>query len=157
MSYREDYYKFSHNLLPHMIFNYGSYVLDWIQRDKKAFVDTLKHSWEKILLENELNRSSAPDFSIEIRCLNELQTLIVLSIPGSEYIYETPYIFISVDTDNLMNYFTCEIGEYINDTRNYYLCQWTREKEHINYQVFHDLELAPIIKHISEILVFDIL
>jgi hypothetical protein len=157
MSIREDYYKFSHLLLPHTVFNYGRVAIDRVKKDKNAFVLDLKRSWQSIQIESNDSRNDAPSFQIDIRKLDVIHNLIILTIPETIEVWETPYIGITFDDAYNIRYFTYEIGKTIEDKLVFFLCQLTKSGEHINYGKFEELNVELFVSEISDIMVYDLL
>jgi hypothetical protein len=156
MDTREDYYKFAHYLFPYMMFNYGKDVISQLTRDKDFFIQNLKKNWEHIRIENNACRSISPNFQVDIKKLDVIHNLIVVTLPEASEAWETPYIGITFDDNYSMKYFTFEIGKKAGNEKCYFLCQWTQDWQHINNGSYDAADVDLFIKEISDILVLDL-
>lgn len=157
MGLRQDYYKFTHFLMPHTIFNYGRLFVYRLLRDEEAFMENLKSTWSSIELEEPELRNDSPNFSIEIIYPNIEHTVIIVSIPEATEPLEADYIGITYDENDNFRYFTYEIGKGEHEETLYFLFEWTSTGEHINYGSYESRDKAGFIKEISDLLVYDLL
>lgn len=157
MSFREDYYKFTHLLMPHAAFNYGRLLTYRMLRDERAFIENLKKTWSVIELEDPQCRNDPPDFSIDITYPNVEHTVIIITIPQAAEAQEAIYIGITYDKDDRFRYFTYELGKGISGETIYFLCEWTRDGEHVNYGAYDKRDKSVFIKGLSDLLVYELL
>ena len=156
MDTREDYYKFAHYLFPYMMFNYGKAVIGQMTKEKDIFAQRLRKNWENIKIENTINRSIPPNFHIDIKRLDVIHNLIVVTLPEASEAWETPYIGITFDDNCDIKYFTYEIGKISDSQEGYFLCQWTPDWKHINHGSYDIADGELFAKEISDILVLDL-
>ncbi len=156
MWYREDYYKFTHQHMPHTVFNYGRLLVYRLMRDEESFLENLKKTWSTIEIDKPQMRKAPPDFSLDILQFNIEHTGIILTIPEAREDQEAAYIGITYDKDDNFRYFTYEIGQGSQGETIYFICECTKDWEHFNYGFHHERDKALFIKKISEILVYDL-
>lgn len=157
MGCREDYYKFTHQFMPHTIFNYGRLLVYRMMRNKEIFIDNLKKTWSTIELEKERFKSVPPNFEVDIIDLNVEHTGIIITIPEAMENEEAVFIGITYDNNDNFRYFTYEIGEGNQHETLYFLCEWTLGRDHINYGPHNDKKKAVFIKEVSDLLIYDLL
>jgi hypothetical protein len=156
MGCREDYYKFTHHLMPHTIFNYGRLLVYRMMRNEDEFIDNLKKTWLSIEVEKGDFKSDPPEFELNIINLNAEHTAIIITIPEAMEKQEAVYIGIIYDKDDNFRYFTYEIGEGNQHEKLYFLCEWTSNREHLNYGTHNDSNKAVFIKDVSDLLIYDL-
>jgi hypothetical protein len=154
---KEDYYKFTHQLMPHTVFNHGRLLVYRLMRNEELFIENLKITWSTIELEKPQLRSSPPDFALHIIDFNIEHTGIILSVPAATEDGEAVYIGIIYDKNDNFRYFTYEIGKGIKGETLYFLCECTADWEHFNYGCHFQRDKSIFIKEISELLVYDLL
>lgn len=155
MGYREDYYKFSHKLLPQAFFSFGKTTIERILENKEQFIKKLKYTWESMQLDSRVRRK-APSFEIDIRELDSTYSLIVVKIPEANKPMETPYIGVLFDKDYNIRYFTYEISNEINGKHEYLMCEWTQQWEHLNYGLQEDGEYETFLRALESQLVCEL-
>ncbi|MDP4091347.1 MAG: hypothetical protein Q8930_19045 [Bacillota bacterium] len=156
MGFREDYYEFTQSLMPHTVLNYGRLLVYRLLRDEEAFIENLKKTWLSLQLEEPQCRNDLPDFSIDITYPNVEHTVIIITIPQAAEPLEASYIGITYDKDDRFRYFTYEIGKGINGEAIYFLCERTKDGEHINYGAYENVDKAVFIKELSDLLVYEL-
>ena len=157
MSYREDYYKFTHYLMPHTVFNYGRLMIYRMERNENSFIEELKRTWSTIELEKPQLRNVSPSFGIETIQLTVEHTGIITCIPEASEAQEAMYLAIVFDTTDNFRYFTYEIGKEKEAEPLYFLCEWTQNRQHINYGPHSESDKKIFINNLSEQLVYDLL
>ncbi|PJI10208.1 MULTISPECIES: hypothetical protein [Clostridium] len=150
--YREDYYKFSHYLLPYSIFKFGNVIIKRILEDEEEFIESLKVSWNSIELEGNSIRSNPPSFDIDNIKIDENKTLIIIKIPEAKEERETSYIGIGFNKNNDFRYFTYEIGKGLHYEKIYFLCEWTKKFNHINHGMYSSNDIENFIDDIKTLL-----
>ena len=156
MSYREDYYQFTHYFMPHTIFNFGRLMINSIQRNEDYFIEVLKRAWSTIELENPQLRNVTPNFVIDTIQLTIEHTGIIISIPEASESHEAMYIAIVFDIKDNFRCFTYEIGKGIRGNTLYFLCEWTPEWKHINYGTHNERDKNIFTNNLSELLVYEL-
>ena len=156
MSYREDYYKFTHYLVPYTVFSYGRLMIYRMEKNENSFIEELKRTWAAIELEKPQLRNEYPSFGIETIQLTVEHTGII-SIPEASESQEAMYIAIVFDTTDNFRYFTYEIGKGNQGRPLYFLCEWTQSQQHINYGPHPERDKKIFINNLSEQLVYDLL
>jgi hypothetical protein len=145
MEQRMDYYKFTHYFLPHTVFNFPEITIGQILENKEKYAEKLKIVWKKIELEDNQQRSIAPNFSIDLKKINDNTTLIVLKIP------EAPYIGIVFDKEFNIRYFTYEVGKDC-DKGTYHLCEWSKKWNHSNYGINSECSTEQFVSEVRRTL-----
>lgn len=151
MSFREDYYRFAHYFFPYSVFKYPQLMIDNIKTGQDRFILRLKNIWNTIPLENAELRNTSPNFNIEFGNITERDFLIRIEIPEANEELEARYLGISYDENYKVRYFTYEIGQDLDGNRNYVLCEWTPEWNHIVYEFYKDDNKDIFIKGIKKI------
>ncbi len=150
MKARIDYYKFTHYFFPYILFNFSETVIKQILKNKECFAEKLILGWDDIGIEEDYQRSDAPSLSFEIENIDESSTLIILKIPEARGVLEAPFIGIYFNKEYKVRYFTYEIAESY-DENCYFLCEWTKEWHHINYNSNVKCDISIFIKEIKKI------
>lgn len=157
MEYREDYYKFTHYLMLHTIFNYGKLFVYRLLRNEELFIENLKKTWATIELDKPQLRNNSPNFELDIINLNVEHTGIIITIPEAIETQEAFYIGITYDENDNFRYFTYEIGKGSNEDTIYFLCERTSSGDYINYGFHCNKDKPLFIKEISDLLIYDLL
>jgi hypothetical protein len=153
--FREDYYKFSHSLFPHIVFSYRNLIIDKILKDKEKVISSLKNAWKSIEVVADQIKNEPPDFQIEIRQIGVIGSLIILALPDAINPHEALYIGILFDDGNL-RYFTYEIGEAIDNNKIYFLGEWTADRKHVNHGTYEASDIDMFFSAVSIKLVYDL-
>jgi len=153
--YREDYYKFANELIPHKVFNNGRLVVYRLLRNEEQFIQELKSTWLTIELENSQFRSVSPDFKMEIVQVDFEHTAIIISVPEAYLPQEAINIAIVYDNDDNFRYFTYEISHGEEDRAQYSVNEICSNWEKIDYGI-HD-GMKAFKDRLAEILFYDLL
>lgn len=152
MSYREDYIKFTYNLLPQMLFKYKNLISYFGSLNKDELISVLSNAWNKLKLENPEIRSAIPNFNISFKEMNVLQNAIVIEIPEATEVLEAIYIAIIYSNEDKIRYLTYEIG----DVGTFYIIETLSDNTRINYGKIEQRNKRLFIKELSDILVGDL-
>jgi hypothetical protein len=137
MEYREDYYNFSHYILPYNVFNFKGMILKSIIKDTSC--EDLKRSWDCVTVDNGI-KSESPSFEMCLEKIDDDRSLIIIKIPEAKEVRETPFIGIIFDENfNELRYFVLEITEKLYGYSGFFLCEWSKEWNHINHKFYKEL------------------
>jgi hypothetical protein len=156
MSYREDYYKFTHLLLPNSCLKYGRLIAYRIMRNQEIFIENLKSIWKSMDLEKPQLRNNSPSFQVENVQLNPEHTGIIFSIPEAAENGEANFIGIVYDSNDNFRYFTYEIGEDEHHGKVYNLCELDKAGNHFVYGFQSDSSKSTFIRELSTILIYEL-
>jgi hypothetical protein len=156
MSYREDFYKFSHYFLPNKLFNSEGAIINRKLKNKEILTEALISIWQSIEIEDYSTKNILPEFSIEVRRMDNCNSIIVIKIPEAREELEALYIGIIFDKNFKIRYFTYEIGVNSYQEKGYYLFECTINWENINYGFFKGNRIEKFINYIEEVLIYEL-
>lgn len=154
--YREDFYKFSHYFLPNKLFNSEGSVINRKLKNKDILEEALINIWQNIEMEDYSTKNILPEFSIEVRRMDNCNSIIVIKIPEAREELEALYIGIIFDKNFKIRYFTYEIGVNPHQEKGYYLFECTINWESINYGFFKESRIETFINYIEEALIYEL-
>ncbi|MBL4933045.1 hypothetical protein [Clostridium paridis] len=155
--YRDDYYKFTYELMPNIVYNFGPLMIYRLLRDEEKFIDNLKIEWSNIELENQELRNQPPNFIMNIVQLNFEHTAIILSIPEATMLQEAIYIAIVYDNNDTFRYFTYEICKGKQDEMGYLLREIYLSEPPTDYGFHNEIDKEVFQNKLSEIVFYDLL
>ncbi len=137
MERREDYYLFSHYILPYNVFKLKGMMIKNISKDKLCA--GLIRSWDSIKTENGVN-SQSPNFEMNVKDMKNGKSLIIIKMPEAKETQETPFIGITYDENfDDIRYFVFEIAANLYGKSGFFLCEWSKELNHINHKFYKNL------------------
>lgn len=155
--YREDYYKFANEFMPHKVFNHGRLMIYRLLRNEEQFIKELKNSWTTIELEKPQFRSEPPAFNMKIVQVDFEHTAIIISMPEASLPKEAIHIAIVYNNEEKFRYFSYEISQGIKDMTLYSLNEIYSNGEKVNYGFHCDKDKEAFKDELSEILFYDLL
>jgi hypothetical protein len=156
MSYREDYYKFTHSLLPDLCLKSGKLLVYRVMRNQEIFIENLKSIWESMYLEKPQLRNSSPGFQVENVKLNLEHGGIIISIPEAAENGEANFIAAVYDLNDNFRYFTYEIGEDKHGKKVYYLWELDGAGNRFIYGAQSDSVKSAFLAELSMILIYEL-
>jgi hypothetical protein len=107
-------------------------------------------------MEDYSTKNILPEFSIEVRRMDNCNSIIVIKIPEAREELEALYIGIIFDKNFKIRYFTYEIGVNPHQEKGYYLFECTINWENINYGFFKEIRIEKFINYIEEVLIYEL-
>lgn len=155
--FRDDYYKFTYELMPNIVFNSGQLMIYRLLRNEGKFIEDLKIAWSNIELQNQKHRNDPPSFTMDIVQLNFEHTAIIISIPEAYMSQEAIYMAIVYDNDDNFRYFTYEITEGKQGESGYLVKEFYLNKSSTNYGFCIEKDKNVFKSKLSEIVFYDLL
>lgn len=150
-------YFFAHRLVPRYVRENEEILLEKFhlnQEDGNAFLNYMNSLWQEVyegIGENE-EKLREPHFEISTEVLNRKNSLLTVKMPEPKGMPEAKYIAFLFSLDKpRIRYFTYEIAssEITKDT--FFVCEWSKKGDHLNYGNFQKSELKSFTHAVKNI------
>lgn len=158
LKYTEHYF-FAHKALPLLLFNRDELFISSFIHSKERFADLLNIVWKnereyRDLISGTKTDIESPEFKVFLENLKDNLYLVIIMLPNPKNPAEAIAVGFTFSTDKNVQsrYFTYELDfDAKNNTPVFYVCEWNRNRMHVNYGHSSSSNLSFFIDKIREI------
>ena len=152
-------HQLAHYVLPYYLKNHEDRLLDafvMLENDPEIF---LKYMRFLVFMHCEATdkelENTAAAFEMTEEGIDEGVVFVILKMPEAKKFLEAEFllfVFIAQDNEAYVRYFTYELGKGIDKQQVYFVCEWAKNGDHLNYNCLEDSSMESFANMVKEIL-----